>query len=94
MPKVFKCSACGGQHKRPVGVKCQMQNTASADSVVDAGLSIPGDTNTQILSALTAVSSRLMAIEQQIESTEEQLQNGSKLGSQEVNLATGGASTT
>ena len=22
MPKAFHCSKCGGQHKRPVGIKC------------------------------------------------------------------------
>ena len=71
MPKVFKCSACGGQHKRPVGAKCQMQGIESNDATVDAGLDSPDNTTTQILNALSAVSSRLSAIEQRIEKTEE-----------------------
>ena len=38
MPKVFNCSACGGQHKRPVGQKCQMSTldtSAAASNVVE-----------------------------------------------------------
>ena len=84
MPKIFKCSTCGSQHKRPVGVKCQMQGLENNDVTVDAGLDSPDDINTQILNALSAVSSRLTSIEQLIEKTEEQLQNS---GSDGVKLA-------
>ena len=90
-PEVFKCSACGGQHKRPVGVKCQIEGIESNNATVDAGLDSPDNTNTQILNALSAVSSRLSAIEQQVERTEEQLQN-TKSGSDGVKLARLGAS--
>ena len=92
MPKVFKCSACGGQHARPVGAKCQVVGVKNNDTTVDAGLDSPDDTNTKILNALSAVSSRLTAIEQRIEKTEEQLQN-TKSGSDGVKLAGLGTST-
>ena len=92
MPKVFKCSACGGQHARPVGAKCQVVGVKNNDTTVDAGLDSPDDTNTKILNALSAVSSRLTAIEQRIEKTEEQLQN-TKSGSDGVKLARLGTST-
>ena len=75
---VIPCPACGGLHKRPVGVKCQMQGVENNDTIVDAGLDSPDDTNTQILNALSAVSSKLTAIEQRIGKTELQLQNTTK----------------
>ena len=84
IPKIFNCSSYGRQHKRPVGAKCQMQSLESIDSNVDTGFSNPDDTNTQILSA---VSSRLPSIEQQIKRTEEQHQNSTKSGCDSVNLA-------
>ena len=93
MPKVFKCSSCGGQHKRPVGPKCQMQSTENNDTSVDTGLDSPDDTNAPILNALTAVSSRLTAIEHRIKRTEEQLQNATKSGSDGIKLAKWGASS-
>ena len=37
MPKIFQCSGCGGQHKQPVGQKCQMgtlDTSAAAGNVV------------------------------------------------------------
>ena len=61
-----------------------MQGVENNDVIVDAGLDSPDDTNTRILNALSAVSSRLTAIEQLIEKTEEQFQksgsDGIKLG--------------
>ena len=92
MPKVFKYSLCGEQHKRPVGAKCQMQSLESTDSNVTR-FSNRDDTNTQTISALNAVSSRLTAIKQQIERNEEQLQNFTKSGCGGVNLAGSGAFT-
>ena len=53
-----------GQHKQPVGTKCQIQGIESNDTTVDTGLDSPDNTNNQILNALSAVSSRLSAIEQ------------------------------
>ena len=42
MPKVFSCSACGGQHKRPVGQKCQLgkldSSTATTSGVEQQGV--------------------------------------------------------
>ena len=32
MPKVFSCSSCGGQHKRPVGARCQLEKSNELDS--------------------------------------------------------------
>ena len=78
MPKVFQCSACGGQHKRPVGPKCQHQNNDIAESTssgVQSTQSISENTNAEILNALNAVSYRLSAIKQRIDRTEEQLHN-------------------
>ena len=78
MPKVFHCSACGGQHKRPVGAKCQNQNNHIAESTssdMQSTQSTSDNTNTEILNALNAVSYRLSAIEQRIDRTEEQLKN-------------------
>ena len=85
MPKNFHCSGCGGQHKRPVGVKCQFKDNVQAESSVSNSINsnINTDTNTvdtvnhDILSALTSVSSRLTAIEQRIQRTEDKLQQGS-----------------
>ena len=78
MPKNFHCSGCGGQHKRPVGVKCQFKDNVESDSKI---ASVNTDTNTDtmnhdILNALNSVSSRLTAIEQRIQNTEDQLQRG------------------
>ena len=59
MPKVFQCSACQGQHKRPVGVKCPFQNSVSAESTSSCAQSTQnsGDNiNSDILNALNAVS--------------------------------------
>ena len=73
MPKVFHCSKCNGQHKRPVGSKCQImeQSTSSTSATVSEQSK---DESSQILNALNAVSCRLSAIEQRIDRTEEQLQ--------------------
>ena len=70
-----------------------MQSTENNDNSIDAGLDGPDYTNAQILNALTVVSSRLTAIEQRIERTEEQLQNSTKSGSDGVNLAGLGTSS-
>ena len=73
MPKVFHCSKCNGQHKRPVGSKCQiLEQSTSSTSVT--GTDQTRDESAQILSALNAVTCRLSAIEQRIDRTEEQLQ--------------------
>ena len=69
--------------------KCVEKN----DATVDAGLDSPDYTYTQILNALSAVSSRLTAIEQRIGKTGEQLQNTTKSGSDGVKLAGLGASS-
>ena len=71
MPKNFHCSGCGGQHKRPVGVKCQFKDDVNVESSSSNSMNsnINTDTNTadsvncDIISALTSVSSRLTAIE-------------------------------
>ena len=79
MLKNFNCCGCGGQHKRPVGVKRQFRNNVDSDSSV-AGGSTDGNNsdnvNHEILNALSSVSSRLSAIEQRIQKTEDQLQKG------------------
>ena len=73
MPKVFHCSKCNGQHRRPVGSKCQiLEQSTSSTSVT--GTDQTRDESAQILSALNAVTCRLSAIEQRIDRTEEQLQ--------------------
>ena len=75
MPKVFHCSKCDGQHKRPVGVRCQVtQESTSSTSDNFSDQNRDENTNSQILNALNAVSCRLSAIEQRIDRTEEQLQ--------------------
>ena len=75
MPKVFHCSKCGGQHKRPVGIKCQItgESTPSTSATV-SDQNMDENTSSRILNALNAVSYRLSAIEQRIDRTEEQLQ--------------------
>ena len=73
MPEVFQCSACGGQHKRPVGAKCQRQNNENAESTssgIQSTQSTNENTNAEILNALNAVSYRLSAIEQLIDRIE------------------------
>ena len=82
MPKTFKCSACKGQHQRPVGSKCEFikmnsvsdietdMNSAQSGSV-RAAAQAGNNRDNDILHALEAVSSRLSAIEQCIEPTEE-----------------------
>ena len=65
MPKHFHCSGCGGQHKRPVGAKCQFKsnyvNISGSASINVSNVS--ESVNQDIISALSAVSSRLEAIE-------------------------------
>ena len=78
------CSDCGGQHKRPVGMKYQFKVNVQADDSSLNSISLNIHTNTNaadtvnhdILSALTSVSSRLTAIEQCIHKPEDQLQKG------------------
>ena len=79
MPKNFHCSGCGGQHKRPVGVKCQFKSNVDSDvnvSGINTDVNTSDTVNHEILNALTSVSSRLTAIEQHIQKTEDQLQRG------------------
>ena len=78
IPKNFHCSGCGGQHKRPVGVKCQLKTIQILISILRVSIlmSILLIVNHDILNALTSVSSRLTAIEQRIQKTEDQLQKG------------------
>ena len=90
-PKNFHCSGCGGQHKRPVGVKCQFKDdvnveSSSTNSITSSSITDTSNIDTvnhDILSALTSVSSRLTAIEQRIQKTE--LQNGAASVSDGVN---------
>ena len=96
MPKNFHCSGCGGQHKRPVGVKCQFKvnvqaddnslNSISANSNTDTN--VTDTVNHDILFALTSVSSRSTAIEQCIQKTEDQFQKGATSFSDGVNSPT------
>ena len=83
MPKLFHCSKCGEEHRRPVGSKCQLyaEGTAST-STTFSGPNVDENPNSQILSALNAVSCRLSAIENRIERTEEQLQGCMRSGSE------------
>ena len=71
MPKVFHCSACNGQHKRPVGSKCQFKGD-DASSTSSAQNS--DNLNQEILMALNSVSSRLSSMEQRMDRTDERLQ--------------------
>ena len=74
MPKVFHCSVSGGQHKRPVGSKCQYQNNDNVESTssgTQSTQSVNENTNSEILNALNAVSYRLSAREQRIDRTED-----------------------
>ena len=93
MPKVFSCSACGGQHKLPVGQKCQMgkldSSTATASGVEQQG--VDEGVNQEIINALSSVSSRLSAIEVRIERTEQQIQGGLPAISQGVQATVGSA---
>ena len=60
MPKNFHCSGCGGQHKRPVGVKCQFKDNVDSDPKV-SGLNTDTNTDTinhDILIALNSGNTR------------------------------------
>ena len=75
MPKVFHCSACNGQHKRPVGSKCQFQNN---EMLAESTSSIQSTQNSEslnqeILMALNSVSFRLSSMETRMDRTKEQL---------------------
>ena len=78
MPKVFHCSACNGQHKRPVDSKCQLKSTDSLEKSTSTTQSLQNSDNLsqEILMALNSVSSRLSSMEQKMDRTEEQLQGG------------------
>ena len=93
MPKVFSCSACGGQHKRPVGQKCQLgkldSSTATTSRVEQQG--VDEGVNQEITNALSSVSSRLSAIEARIERTEQQIQGGLPATSHGVQATVGSA---
>ena len=91
MPKVFSCSACGGQHKRPVGQKCQVGKLNSSSATV-SGVEQQGvdeGVNQEIINALSSVSSRLSAIEARIERTEQQIQGGQPAAGQGVTSSAG-----
>ena len=76
MPKVFPCSACNGQHKRPVGSKCQFKSTDSLEVSTSITQSGPNSDNQsqEILMALNSVTSRLSSMEQRMDKTEERPQ--------------------
>ena len=75
MPKVFHCSKCGGQHKRPVGIKCQVMGKSTLNNLASTSdQNLDENTSSQILNAFNAVSFWLARIEQRIDRTEEQLQ--------------------
>ena len=55
MPKLFHCSKCGREHKRPVGSKCQMHVESNLSTpATSGGQNVDDSTNSQILSALNA----------------------------------------
>ena len=76
MPKVFHCSACNGQHKRPVGSKCQFKNNELLEESTSNTQSTQNSEslNQEILMALNSVSSRLSSMENRMDRMEEQLQ--------------------
>ena len=78
MPKVFHCSACNGQQKRPVGSKCQFKSNDVLEESTSSTSSVHNseNLNQEILIALNSVSSRLSSIEQRMDRTEERLQGG------------------
>ena len=63
MRKVFHCSACNGQHKRPVGSKYQFkgEDTLEVSTSSTSSVQKSDDLNQEILMALNSVSSRLSA---------------------------------
>ena len=77
MPKVFSCSGCGGQHKRPVGAKCQVKDTENVlvGRGVTEGSGVVEGVNQNIINTLTSVSSRLSPIEVRIDKTEQHIQS-------------------
>ena len=88
MPKNFNCSGCGGQHKRPVGAKCQFKDNVDIDNSISASSDSSNTVDTvnhEILKALTSVSSRLSAIEERMQKMEDKLQEGTTLSSDGVN---------
>ena len=93
MPKHFHCSGCGGQHKRPIGAKYQYKdsevNVSSASSVNES--KVQESVSQDIISALSAVSSRLEAIEKLIDKTEEH-NHGKSVGCS-GGVGSGGVST-
>ena len=76
MLKVFHCSGCGQQHKRPINSKCQYKQSELSSTISD-NVNMSNDqvkVNQSIADALSAVSSRLEATEKRIDRTEEQIQ--------------------
>ena len=78
MPKVVPCSACNGQHKGPVGSKCQFKSTDSLEVSTSTTQSVPNSDHLsqEILMALNSVNSRLSSMEQRMDMTEERLEGG------------------
>ena len=75
MTKVFHWFKCGGQHKRPVGTKCQVMGESTSNTLASTSdRNLDENTSSKILNALNAVSYRLATIEQRIDRLEEQLQ--------------------
>ena len=73
MPKIFSCSACNGQHKRPVGAKCQNKHNDLLEvstSSTQSNENVTDSLNHEILAALNTVSSRLSTMEQRMDKTE------------------------
>ena len=75
---VFYCSACGGQHKQPVGQKCQMCNLDTSAAVSNAveQQGVGEGVNQEIINTLSSVSYRLSAIEAKTEKTEQHIHGG------------------
>ena len=45
MPKAFHCSACNGQHKRPVGSKFQFKSNDSLEESTSSTSSVQSSDN-------------------------------------------------
>ena len=85
----YRCETCNASHERPIGTACkyahkgQNLNVENGSRTHDGQSSDPATGQTEILSALTALGSKLDSMEICLASTEKQLKENGKTSGRE-----------
>ena len=78
---VFHCANCGGQNKRSVGAKCQINNDQTGEAAIHTDthkIGVIKGVHQDLINVLSSVSSRLTAIDKRIDSMQSNLASMSR----------------